>query len=175
MAAQTQPEGTVQLLDEFYDAMMHVVETYGGHVIDIVGDELLAAFGIEDALPDAAWHALKAAVAMQEKFAFLKFQWKQTHLDIGLGIGIHHGEVMLGSVGGTNLKRYTVIGSTVNFAHRLVDIADDGQIMVSPDMYDAVRPMLKGLPVASVAARIKGLESVKRIYRIDVPLPCRQG
>jgi class 3 adenylate cyclase len=173
MAAQNQIEGTVRVLDEFYDAMMQVVDTHGGYVIDIVGDELLAAFGIEDDLPDAAWHALKAAVAMQEKFAFLKFQWRAARLDIGLGIGIDQGEVVLGSVGGSNLKRYTVIGSTVNFAHRLVDIACDGEIMLSPDMYDAVRPIFKGLPVQPVPARIKGLEAVKKIYRIDVPLPCR--
>ncbi len=173
LAAHHQLDSTMLVLDEFYNSMMQVVDTHGGCVLDIVGDEMLVSFGLDGSLPDPASRALQAALAMQEKFAFLKFRWSKANLVIGLGIGIAQGEVLLGNVGGANLKRYTVIGNTVNFAHRLVEIADDGEIMISSDLYGEIRPHLKGLHVEAIPAKLKGLENIKRIYRIDVPLPCR--
>ena len=48
-----------------------------------------------------------------------------------IGVGIHAGEVVVGSIGSKARKDYTAIGSTVNIAARLCSNAAVGQILIS--------------------------------------------
>jgi adenylate cyclase len=50
---------------------------------------------------------------------------------LGLGIGMCTGPAAVGNIGSENLMNYTVIGDVVNTAHRLVGIAEPGQVLFS--------------------------------------------
>ena len=57
---------------------------------------------------------------------------------MGLGIGIDAGDVVMGNVGAETRMNFAMVGEAVNTAHRLVDIAQDGQIVVSDWVHDEV-------------------------------------
>jgi class 3 adenylate cyclase len=166
LSASLQTESTVDVLDVFFDTMMEVVSRYNGCVLDLAGDEMLVTFSIPEEDPNAVEHALNAAAEMQAHFEELREMWAQAGIKVGLGIGIHHGEVMLGNMGGRELRRYTVIGNAVNVAHRLVEIAGEGEIIISPDVFERAASMVVELSPERMAANLKGVDAVKHVYRI---------
>jgi adenylate cyclase len=167
LTASNHTEDTVALLDRFFEEMMQVVGKYNGCVLDLAGDEMLVTFNLPDAVPQASEVAVKAALEMHQRFTLLSDEWRKSGIEIGLGIGIHKGEVMLGNMGGSELRRYTVIGNAVNIAHRFVEIAGDGEIVISPEIYQEAQPSLQEVSVEQRSAALKGVEGNQPVYRIS--------
>jgi adenylate cyclase len=88
-------------------------------------------------------------------------------MPVGLGIGIHQGNVILGSVGASELMRYTVIGNAVNIAHRLVDFAEDKEIVISDDVYQSGCRFFTKMDIQrQEGIKIKGMDEKQTLYRI---------
>jgi PAS domain S-box-containing protein len=131
----------IEVLNEFYTAMVNVVHRYQGTVFDLAGDELMVGFGAPFAQENTVEQALHAAGAMQQTFATLRRRWKeQQGIEIGLGIGLDRGIVVMGSIGAPSHMNFGMVGNAVNTAHRMVELAHHGQIVVS----EAVLKSLKG-------------------------------
>jgi adenylate cyclase len=168
LSTQTDLYSLTDMLDQFFGRMMAIVNHHRGLVLDLSGDELLAVFNITDDLPDAICVAVRAAVDMQTSFWNLQEKWAEIGLKVGLGIGIHHGEVMLGNVGGQELMRFTVTGSVVNLAHRLVEIAQPGEIIASAEVFDLAQPSLKDSKFVRLPPiTLKGIHESQLIYKLD--------
>ena len=79
-------------------------------------------------------------MAMQRSIARLNERWVgQGRPEIGVGIGINHGEVFAGNIGSHRRLEYTVIGDAVNIASRLCAEAGPGEILVSEALLGVVR------------------------------------
>ncbi len=176
MASHSSPEKMLSVLDEFFHAMMRVVDEYGGIVFDIIGDEFLAAFNVPYDVPVPSYLAVQAAMQMQQLFDALRVTWLKEGVKVGLGIGIHQGEVVLGHVGSEELMRYTVMGNVVNIAHRLVDLASDGEIVISADVHGSLNvpaDQLAFIPMPEV--HIKGLSDPMQLYKLVTTAPHSTG
>jgi adenylate cyclase len=116
LAEREAPERVVALLNDFFAAVVHVVDRHGGLVNKFEGDAALCVFGAPHDLPD---HAARALLAARELDARVR------ELDCGLeaAIGIACGTVVAGYVGAETRFEYTVVGDPVNEAARLSEIA----------------------------------------------------
>ena len=167
LTAHIQPEKTLRLLDEFFDMMMRIIDQHGGIVFDVAGDELLAAFNVPYEVPVSSYLAIRAVTEMQKTFDSLRREWSQNGINVGLGIGMHQGEVVLGNVGGKELMRYTIMGNVVNFAHRLVENAEDGDIIISSEIYKEISLSSDDFTVVPLQdAKLKGITTPQDIYRL---------
>jgi len=110
------PQDVVARLDRAFAVMVEIVDRNGGIVNKFLGDGFLALFGAPLHAENAAQHAVAAAREMLEANDRIN---KATHWPLRIGIGIHIGEVVAGSIGSPRRKEYTVIGDTVNFASRV--------------------------------------------------------
>jgi class 3 adenylate cyclase len=156
------------MLDQFFGGMMAIVNQHGGFVVDLAGDELLAVFTSNN-LPDTTGLAVTTAVAMQMSFWTLQKWWTQGGFNAGMGIGIHRGEVMLGNIGGQELMRYTVTGNVVNIAHRLVELAQPGEIVLSSEAYDLAHTKVKNFNFESLpSVKLKGIDEPQQIFKLYV-------
>jgi len=114
---------TVSLLNDFFASMVTIVDHHGGIVNKFLGDGFLALFGAPLADPKAAAHALAAGRDMLE--AVDAWNRARPAQALRVGIGIHAGEAVTGTVGSAQRKEYTVIGDTVNLAARLEQLTKE--------------------------------------------------
>lgn len=101
--------------------MVEIVEQrYGGMVNKFLGDGFMALFGVGE---HSMHHAAEAVAAAQDMLDSL--QTINGHLEsqgqapLAMGIGIHTGVAVVGSIGSNRRLEYTAIGDTVNIAARV--------------------------------------------------------
>src|SRR6185369_7806972 len=76
-------------------------------------------FGMEDST-DTALQAVKAGLEMHAAMESLRPYLQTIYANsFNIGVGIHYGEVVVGSIGAQSLKRVTAIGDVVNLASRI--------------------------------------------------------
>src|SRR5438876_6678781 len=112
-----QPEAVVALLNQYVGAMARAVGDNSGVLDKYLGDGLMAIFGVDGEGSAGAQHAVSAA--LQIRTAIAGINRERASAAIGYGIGIHTGDVVLGSVGIPERADYTAIGDTVNTASRM--------------------------------------------------------
>jgi adenylate cyclase len=132
LAERLPPARILPLLDEFFGVLADATALRGGQVFHIAGDGMMAGFGANDAARSGAREAMQAAHAILKNFAVVAARWRrELDLDTGVGIGLHLGEVALGSLGPPGHKRTTLVGDTVNVAARLCGRARAGELLLS--------------------------------------------
>ena len=126
------PEKIVQLLNRYFSAMTDIIFAHGGTLDKYLGDGLMALFGAPTVTAKDAANAVAAAVAMQRRMLSINDELHEEGFpDIGIGIGLHTGEVTVGYIGSERRSEYTAIGDAVNTASRLESNAKAGEILVS--------------------------------------------
>src|SRR5262249_16184223 len=134
------PEKIVQLLNRYFSAMTDIMFGQGGTLDKYLGDGLMVLFGAPTTTPKDAANALSAAVAMQRRMLSINDELKKEgYPEIGIGIGLHTGEVIVGYIGSEKRSEYTAIGDAVNTASRLESNAKGGQILISEATAQAAR------------------------------------
>ena len=134
------PEQIVQLLNRYFSAMTDIIFAHGGTLDKYLGDGLMVLFGAPATTPKDAANALSAAVAMQRRMLSINDELrKEGFPEIGIGIGLHTGEVIVGYIGSERRSEYTAIGDAVNTASRLESNAKGGQILISEATAQAAR------------------------------------
>jgi adenylate cyclase len=132
MSEHAPPEKIVGLLNRYFSAMTDIIFAHGGTLDKYLGDGLMALFGAPTATPDDASNALNAAVAMQRRLIGINRELRDEGFqEIGVGMGLHTGEVIVGYIGSDRRSEYTAIGDTVNTSSRLESNARGGEILIS--------------------------------------------
>jgi len=116
----SEPEEVVRGLRQYFTAMQQAIKCHDGLLLQYVGDQLEAIFGVPLADPDHAKKALMAAIDMRRHLQQLNDERKKMGLpQFRHGVGIHTGEVLAGNTGSEDQLTYTLIGDTVNLASRI--------------------------------------------------------
>jgi adenylate cyclase len=119
LSERMSPYDVVYFLNRYFHLTTKVIESCGGYVDNYMGDGLMALFGHDDA-PDAAFRAVSAALTMLEEVEKRSRHFEELYgVRIRIGVGIHHGNVVVGMIGAGNRQRMTAIGDAVNFASRI--------------------------------------------------------
>jgi adenylate cyclase len=114
------PEDIMAMLRAFHARMEEVVFRHDGCLDKIIGDAVMATFGVPVPTPEAARNALTTGRAMLERLdAWNAERTERGFPIVDIGIGIHFGPAVLGDVGTTRNMAFAVIGDTVNVASRL--------------------------------------------------------
>lgn len=133
------PEQLVNQLNQYLEKMVGCIEVNGGVVDKFVGDAILATFGGVMELDNPCLSAVSAAEMMMDKLSELNEQWERESLHpFRIGIGIHYGEAIQGSIGSTNRKEFTVIGDPVNTTSRIESLTKEYGygILISGNVYE---------------------------------------
>lgn len=166
------PNLVLTVLHDWFSQMMDIVNDYEGLVFNTAGDELMISFNVPYTQQDVNLRAIDAAIAMQQRFGGIQSLLRDEQIDLGMGIGINRGMVVLGHVGGRHRMTYTMVGEAVNLAHRLVEIADDAQIVMTEDIVaEGLPDDVIGLLTPMPPAELKGITHVHPLLMIDTRRP----
>lgn len=110
----------VKLLNDFHGTMVDTIFRHGGTLDKYLGDGLLAYFNAPVPQHDHAERSVHCALAMVEQLNKLnRVRMERGDAALGMGIGIHAGQAVVGNVGAPHRREFTAIGDTVNVASRL--------------------------------------------------------
>ena len=108
------PQQNFNFLNSYLKRMDPFIWSNHGFIDKYIGDSIMALF------PEGEESALKAAIQMMEYLPVYNAQRRSFRYDpINIGIGVHSGPVMLGTIGHERFMQGTVISSSVNLASRL--------------------------------------------------------
>lgn len=108
------PEQTFTFLNEYLHRTGPLIREHGGFIDKYIGDAVMSLF------PNSPDDALRAAIALQHEVRlFNRYLDEQGIAPITVGVGVHHGELMLGTIGERGRMETTVISDAVNVASRL--------------------------------------------------------
>ena len=112
----------VKQLNEYFEEMVRHVFAHQGSLDKFIGDAVMAVWGniISHGVNRDACQAVATALTMRKSLVKLNQDWKRRGLpELAFGIGINHGEVIVGNLGSAEKMELTVIGDPVNLASRL--------------------------------------------------------
>ncbi len=161
------PYDVIHVLNRYFNTMGKVINLHGGYIDNYMGDGLMALFGVDDP-KESALKAVKAGLDMLEAVEQLSVYLENTYgMGFRIGIGVHYGEAVLGSIGAKNARRMTAIGDVVNVASRIEQANKDygTRLLVSEQAYDEIRQQVRiGREIADTA--LKGKSGRYRLYEI---------
>ena len=155
------PTENFQFLNSYLKNVTPIIRTYHGFIDKYIGDAIMALF------PDKAVDALEAAVALLRQVGVYNAGRKSAgYVPIRIGIGLHRGELILGTIGEEHRMETTVIADAVNVASRMEGLTKifGVDLLVSGGVVDAL-PKGHGIPLRHLGAvKAKGKTQSVEIY-----------
>ncbi|MEQ9365027.1 MAG: adenylate/guanylate cyclase domain-containing protein [Leptospirales bacterium] len=129
--AETHPaEEVIATLNEYFQPIVQIIHEHGGDVDKFVGDQVFAIF-------DDAAEAVHAALAIRVRIEELGRSRSERGLTpMEFRIGLNHGPVVRGNVGGETRRDNTLIGDVVNVAARLQSACEPGLVLASQSVVE---------------------------------------
>ena len=159
----------VGLLNEYFTAMVEIIEEYGGTVDKFVGDKIMAVFGHPCPLENEQQAALDAARAMLKRCDALNDSLNLTgKFILENSIGLHSGMVLAGEIGSPDRMEYTIIGDSVNVAARLETLTRKlgTRLALSQDFVDHLEVDPSGLQSAGFQ-QLKGRKDALEVLTLN--------
>ncbi len=163
------PEGLVELVNEFLDSMTKIILNNGGTIDKYMGDCIMAFWNAPLPCKNHADMAVKSAIEIEAKTNELKEIYKERGLpDINVGTGINTGDCIVGNMGSESRFDYSVIGDAVNLAARLEATAARGNYINCPTIISSYTAdqvtIIKPRPIGDI--KVKGKEELIKIFAL---------
>ncbi len=113
-------QGTVKLLNDYFEIMVECISEQGGMLDKFIGDAIMAAFGLPISHEDDEDRGVKAGINMIKRL----WEWNEQREKEGkpaldMGLGLNTDKIVAGNIGSQKRMDYTMIGDGVNLAARL--------------------------------------------------------
>ena len=153
------------LLDAFYDECASAIWEHEGLLNKTIGDAVMAVFNFPLKREGHARNAVLAARDIQKNWHDRREALVTAHgltaTELGIGIGIHSGELSFGEFGRSH-RDLTAIGTVVNTASRAQSVAEADQIFVTKAVFERAQPDLKDSH--SKPFQLKGFDVPVELY-----------
>jgi len=164
-AEKRTPEEVVRYLESLFEFMIEIVNRHHGVINKFLGDGFMAVFGAPLSDGDDCLNGVSAAreilLRIEEEVALGNV------LPTTVGIGLHSGEAVTGSIGSSLRKEYTVIGDVVNLASRIEKLNKrfQSRLLVSENVWTSLgETSTEAIPMGNV--HVTGRENGIGIYQL---------
>jgi class 3 adenylate cyclase/tetratricopeptide (TPR) repeat protein len=163
LSAQLDPEDLHDIVTEYHQTATNAVKRFDGHVSQYMGDGVLILFGYPRAHENDAERGVLAGLALLEDMKSLNKQLEKKYKrQLSVRVGIHTGEVMIGSKAGDTGNLF---GETPNIAARVQSTAEPNTVCIS----SATQHLIAGFFVVDNLGPhiLKGVPGPVELYRVE--------
>ncbi|MEZ0391863.1 MAG: adenylate/guanylate cyclase domain-containing protein [Pseudobdellovibrionaceae bacterium] len=164
---QHAPEEVVEMLNEYFEIMVRIINRNHGVVDKFIGDAIMAVWGAPQSSEKDTSHALKACLEMRQALAALNNKREaRGQMPLLIGMGLHTGPVISGTIGSTERLEYTVIGDTVNLTSRIESATKEFglDLLVSESIYTKLQTEFLMEPIGEV--QLRGKSEPMNLYKV---------
>ena len=163
------PDQTVATLNEYFAAVNKVIVANKGLVSKYMGDSVMALFGMPLGKDNHALNAVRAALSIPPALQDLYVRLDETYgWELGVGVGISTGEMIIGSFGSSEHLEYTVLGEVVTEAGCLEaatkSVPEEDSILISEATY---RCVMSDVHVYDLGEKPGGSDSTLHAYVVQ--------
>jgi class 3 adenylate cyclase len=159
-AEQRSPTEVVAQLNAAFGAVVPIVLSEGGTVVQFMGDAMMAIFNAPNPQPDHALRAARAALAMQRAVRELPGAENRPMFRVGL----NSGPALVGNIGAAEIRNFSALGDTTNLAARLQSYAAEGTVVIGATTYELIREVALVRPLG--APELKGKSQAVEVYEL---------
>lgn len=186
LTAAVAPEAVVKILNRFLEKMVEIIVRYGGTIDEFTGDGILAFFGAPRRMNDAPTRAVQCSIDMQHAMIGLNEGLERDLViraggtkeqglgsspnsflrrpTLRMGIAINKGPLIVGNIGCEQRKKYGAVGTPINAAFRMEQIARGGEILLSEEVYKSVENSIDAQAMPGV--ELKGIDQPVTLYSL---------
>ena len=164
------PYDVVFVMNQFFAEMHQALQATKGYYAQFRGDGLLALYGLQSGLEQACREALAGAAEMQRRMDALNASLADDLAEpLRIGIGVHAGVAIVGTMGPPDAPIHSAIGDNINIAARLEGMTKAYRctLVVSEDTLRAAGVDPRGAPLHRV--RVRGRTERLNVYAVDDP------
>ena len=149
----------VRELNRLLALQADVVISAGGDVDKFIGDAVMAVFFDGEAAAQRIFDCAEQLITR------IRRETEMEGWPLALGVGIHRGPAIVGSIGSITRRDFTAIGHTVNLASRLCDHAKPWEILVSEGFYRILPAETRALLEQTEPMQFKNVTEPTGTYR----------
>ena len=167
LGEERMPYDVMLILNRFFFEMSEALKATNGHYANFNGDGLMALYGLESGYETGCREAIAGAVEMHRRMDRLNHSFEsELGRKLRIGVGIHSGEAIVGTMGPPARPILSSIGDNVNIAARLESLTKDFDcgIVISADTAKHARVDLSNFPVCD--AELRGRGETITIYKL---------
>jgi adenylate cyclase len=160
------PEEVVSYLETLFEFMIEIVNRNHGFINKFLGDGFMAVFGAPVSNGSDSLNAVTAA-----RQILTRLNTEVAHGNVPpttVGIGLHAGEAVTGSIGSSLRKEYTVIGDVVNLAARIEKLNKQfgSQLLISENVRETAISGSLGNIIPKGHVQVRGREASIQVYQL---------
>ena len=160
-------QGTVKLLNEYFEIMVNCITEQGGMLDKFIGDAIMAAFGLPISHEDDEDRGVKAGINMIIRL----WEWNVKRERDGkpaveMGLGLNTDKILAGNIGSKKRMDYTMIGDGVNLAARLESACKQyyARILISDNTFKKLKGTYRVRNIDDVI--VKGKTEPVGVYEV---------
>ena len=165
------PFDVIHIIRKLFSVFQTIIEHNEGRILETAGDGLYAIFGSKSDKAGMAKSAVQSAYAILAELYTLNETYFRPHFEelIQVGIGIHIGKVVSGTVRIGQEDRTVVMGYPVNIASRLQNATKEvnNSLIVSSDIYSLLQH--SSSQVQPISIQVKGISTPLSVYLLGKP------
>jgi class 3 adenylate cyclase/predicted ATPase len=166
LSERIDPEEFFAIIRTYRDICNEHIRRYGGNIARLIGDGLLACFGLPHAHENDPERAVRASLAIAAAVKEHQFLLSDgSFVRLGVRIGVNTGVVVVGSVQGEPPERREVFGSSAHVAARLQGLASENSVVVGSSTYELTRGTFSYAPLGR--RPLKGLEEPVEAWQVE--------
>lgn len=167
------PETSVALLEEVYQDLSGEIERFGGKLVSVRGDMLLAVFGSRSEDCNHRLKAVQAALQLQLKSMFFSERYLGRAKDMRVSVALHTGMVTLADIGSKDWINPVAVGAAMKVVTKLVNTRQSGDIIITKDTHGSISNLVYLLNERAITLdpdivlEIADLKGVKADHKIS--------
>ncbi|TGK07977.1 adenylate/guanylate cyclase domain-containing protein [Leptospira semungkisensis] len=157
------PKDNFDFLNSYMRRMGPIIRKHGGFIDKYLGDGIMALFpNVPDQALEAAMEMLRELEALNESRADRNYE------PIKIGIGLHTGTLMLGTIGEEERMDGTVISDAVNLASRIEGLTKEfhANLLLSENTYRKLKNRKKYSFKKLGKVKVKGKTNSSEVYEV---------